>query len=203
MSKTTLAAGAAIALTLLVGGAALAQQVDRPDHGLRADADRDGRISRTEFVDRRVAGLNAIDANRDGSVSVEERQSGIDTRRNQRVSARFETLDRDGNDAISREEFTSDHPMRADRAGRGGRHAMGGRGHRGRGGGEWGTGRRAAGPVSIAEVQARTTARFDRIDADRDGFITVEERRAVREAMRDQRRERRAGRSSPSAPASE
>jgi len=206
MKKTTLAVGAAIAMTVLAGGSALAQNEARPDRGLRADADGDGRISRAEFVDRRITRLTAVDANRDGSVSVEERRSGVETRRNQRVSARFERLDQDSDGAVSREELTADSEMRGERAGRGGRHAMGGRGgHRGGlGGGERGPRAEAAGPFSIAEVQTRMATQFDRIDADKDGFVTLDERRAIRDGMREQRRARQTiGQPSPSATASE
>lgn len=202
MRKSTLAAGTAAVLALLTAGSAMAQQAPR---AARADADGDGRVSRAEFVDGRIARLTAIDANRDGSITVEERRSGIDTRRNQRVSARFETLDTDGNGAVSREEFTAAREMRGDRAGRGGRHGM--RGHRGGWDGHRGQGRQGAeapGPVTIAAVQARLTTRFDRVDADHDGFIAAEERNAARQAMRGQRHERRAAhQASPSAPASE
>lgn len=212
MKKSTLAAGAAAVLAVLTAGVAIAQQA--PNRAARGDTDGDGRISRAEFVDGRIARLSAIDANRDGSISAEERQSGIDTRRNQRASARFEALDKDGNGAVSREEFTAREPRgdRAEHAGRGGRHGMGRGGHRGggrgHGGGEWGQGAEARGPMAIADVQTRLTTRFDRVDTNQDGFITAEERTAARQAMRENRGERRAERmgrrqASPSAPASE
>lgn len=215
MRKSTLAAGAAAVLAVLTAGSALAQQT--PVRGNRGDGDGDGRISRAEFVDARVSRLTAIDANRDGSISAEERQSGIDTRRNQRASARFEALDKDGNGSVSRDEFTAAREARPERADRGGRqmrqggHRGGPRGHwgRGRGGhaGEWGPNAEARGPLTIADVQTRLTTQFDRVDANRDGFITVEERTAARQAMRGQRGERMGRRmaapASPSAPASE
>lgn len=211
MKKSTLAAGVAV-LAVLTAGVAIAQQA--PARAARGDTDGDGRISRAEFVDGRIARLTAIDANRDGSISAEERRSGMDTRRNQRVSARFESLDKDGDGSISREEFTAREPRgdRAEHAGRGGRHGMGRGGHRGggrgHGGGEWGQGAEARGPMAIADAQTRLTTQFDRVDANRDGFITAEERTAARQAMREQRGERRAERMarrqpSPSAPASE
>lgn len=206
MKKSTLAVGAAV-LAVLTAGAAIAQQA--PTRGARGDTDADGRVSRAEFVDGRIARLTAIDANRDGTVSAEERQSGIDTRRNQRVSSRFEALDKDGNGSISRDEFTAREPRgdRAEHAARGGRHGMGGAGRRGHGG-ERGQGAEARGPMTIAAAQTRLTAQFDRVDANSDGFITAEERTAARQAMRSERGERRTERmarrqASPSAPASE
>ena len=210
MRKSTLAASAAAVLAVLTAGSALAQQAPR---AARADVDGDGRVSRAEFVDGRIARLTAIDANRDGSITVEERRSGIDTRRNQRVSARFEALDTDGNGAVSRDEFIAAREMRGDRADRGARHGMRGhrggwRGGRGHGGGAGRQGAEAPGPLAIANVQTRLTTQFDRVDADHDGFITPAERVTARQAMRahrqSQRQERRAARqASPSAPASE
>lgn len=222
MKKSTLAAGAAAVLAVLTAGAAVAQQA--PVRGNRGDADGDGGISRAEFVDARIARLTAIDANRDGSISAEERQAARQSHRAERVSARFAALDKDGNGSVSREEFTAPREMRGDRAERGGRHGMrqgghrggprghwgGGRGGRGHGG-EWGPNAEARGPMTIAEAQTRLTTQFDRVDANHDGYIVAEERTAAREAMRGQRGERRAERmarrgaapASPSTPASE
>jgi hypothetical protein len=68
------------------------------------------------------------------------------------------------------------------------------------------------GPVVIADVQARAEQAFTRLDADQDGFVTVEEGRAARQGMRQNRRERMVERraahrgqrqASPQAPASE
>ena len=212
MIKTLLISAGAGVLAILAG-AAVAQtasqaspRAERPHPAMRADADADGRISQAEFVQGRVAMLTAIDANRDGSVSAEERRSGMDTRRNQQASARFDRADVDGNGSLSREEFVTLHGQRGERAGRGGR-GPGGE-HRGpraaRAGGE-------RGPMAIAAVQARSTAACARMDKDGDGYLTVEERRAARSEMRkarqEHRAERRAARStgspSPSTAASE
>jgi len=198
MRKTLLAAGTAGVLAVLAG-AAIAQTATptaRAPHGMRADADADGRISRDEFVQGRVARLTAVDANRDGSVSPEEMRSGMETRRNQQISARFDTADADGNGVLSREEFVSARSERGDRAGRDG-HRRGGehRGPRGprMGGPERGD-RGERGPVAIADVEARTTAAFARLDKDGDGYVTAEERQAARGAMRQARSERHAER---------
>ena len=222
MKTSTLAIGAAV-LAVMTAGTALAQQA--PNRSARGDADNDGRVSRAEFVDARVARLTAIDTNRDGTISAEERRAAFATQRSERASARFAALDKDGNGALSREEFSAPREARADRGERDGRHGMrgprGGRGgdhaghggHRGghRGGPGGGERGEARGPLAIADVQARLTARFDRIDANSDGYITADERSAARAAAREQRGERRAERmaqraarqASPSASASE
>ena len=195
MRKTLLATGAAGVLTILAG-AAMAQsttQTGPEPHAMRGDADSDGRISRDEFMQGRVARLTAVDANRDGSVSAEEMRSGIDTRRNQRVSARFDAADADGNGILSREEFISASGERGDRAGRGG-HGRRGEHHGWRGAGTGDTWRGERGPVAIADVRSRTEAAFARVDKDGDGYVTAEERQAARGEMRQARQERRAER---------
>lgn len=195
MRKTLLATGAAGVLAILAGAAVAqtATQTPRAPHAMRADADSDGRISRDEFVQGRVARLTAIDANRDGSVSAEEMRSGIDTRRNQQVSARFEAADTDGNGLLSREEFVSARGERGERAGRGG-HGRGGEHGGWRGARMGGAERGMRGPVAIAHVQARTTAAFARLDTDGDGYVTGQERQTARGEMRQNRQERRAER---------
>lgn len=208
MNKTLIAGGlAAMALTVAAGAAVAQQaQTERPARVLRADADRDGRISRSEFVDARLVRLTAVDANRDGSVSREEMQAAGQARRAERADARFARLDANSDGSISRAEF--DAPREA----RGGRGRDRIRGHRGqhpdragmRGGYE-------RGPIAIADARARTEQAFTRLDKDGDGFVTAEERASARLAMREQSRERMVERrvartarqASPQAPASE
>lgn len=205
--RKTLLAGALAALTVAAaGGVALAQQSpDRPQaRALRADADGDQRLSRAEFVEARVRRLAAADADRDGSVTREERRAAHQARRAGRADARFERLDADNDGVISKAEFDARRERRAEaRADRGPRRA-----HRG----PAGAGRMAdRGPVVIAEVQARAEAGFARMDADSDGYITAAERQAARADRRQHRRERmierraarRAQQASPPAPASE
>lgn len=213
MRKSMFAACATAALAVLAAGSVVAQQA--PQRGLRADADADGRISRAEFIDARLARLTAMDANRDGSVSAEERRTAMQARRAERAVAWFDALDKDGNGAISREEFTAPREQRAERAEgamRGERMGQHGSRHGPRGGRHAGfregRGGEARGPVAIADVQTRLATRFDRIDANRDGYITAEERTAARQAERTERREHRMSRrgaapASPSTPASE
>lgn len=194
MKKTILTTAAVGALAIFAGTAVAQSATQAPkSHAMRADADADGRISRTEFVDGRIARLTAVDANRDGSVSAEERRSGIDTRRNQQVSARFETADTDGNGTLSRDEFVAARAQRGEHAGRGGHGRMAA--HSGTHGARMGGADRGArGPVAIADVQTRTTAAFARMDKDGDGYLTPAERQTARAEMRQTRQDRRAER---------
>ncbi|MGZ9099747.1 MAG: EF-hand domain-containing protein [Brevundimonas sp.] len=208
MNRTLLVGGLAALTLAAAGGAAFAQQTpDRPARAMRADADGDRRLSQAEFVGQRLQRLSAADANRDGSVTAEERRAAAQARRAGRADARFDRLDADDDGAVSRAEFDAAREARGER----GPRMM--RGHRGPGRGHGpahaGMGRmEARGPIVIADVQARTEQAFARLDADRDGFITAAERQAGRQGMREQRRGRMAAhraerQASRQAPASE
>lgn len=185
------------------------------------DADNDGRISQAEFMGDRVTRLTALDTNRDGTVSVEERQASRAAHQAERMTARFDRLDVNKDGSVTRAEFDVARAERPDRAERGGRgnHMRGGRGH-GRGpmhaGRMGGRGGERGGPVVIADVLSKMSERFTATDTNRDGFLSAEEQTAARAAMRTQWQERRAERraarqanpgqanpASPSAPASE
>jgi hypothetical protein len=210
MKKTLLVGGlAAMTLGGALAGVAVAQQApaitqDRPARAMRADTDGDSRISQAEFVGARMQRLTALDANSDGSVTVEERRAARETRRTQRADARFERLDANDDGSISRAEFDARKDARADRPRR-----M--RAHRGHGPARMAR-MEARGPVVVADARAKAEQAFARLDGDHDGYVTADERRAGRRALREQRRERMAERraarqaqpqASPQAPASE
>lgn len=183
--KTAFLIGGATAVLVLAAGAAVAQQA-----APRAMAEP---VSRADFVDRRVERLTAIDANRDGAVSAQEMTAAKSARRAERAASAFDRLDADRNGQLSREEFSA-RAERAPRAARAGRGSD--------------AGPRAArraervaarGPVNIAEARTRAEQAFARLDADSDGVVTVEERRAQRAEHRAARRAAGATR----APASE
>ena len=171
--KILLIGGAA---ALVLGGAAFAQ--DRPNRG---DADGDGRVSQAEFIASAAARFEQRDTNRDGVILPDEAQASRDARRSERRDQMFAALDTDGNDQISRTEFDARAEHRGGRGefGRGDRRRGGhGRGeHGGRGG-------IAADGVTRAEAETRAAERFARMDVNNDGFISIEDRQARREARR-------------------
>ena len=178
MRKLTLSllAGAA---AIAAGGAAYAQ----------AGAPAGGELTRAAVEQRTAQAFQRIDTNGDGKIDQADREA--------RHKARFDRIDADSNGAISYAEFTAKRGDRAEgreRMGRrGGRdgHRMGMRGLRGHGGFVRGMADADKdGAITQAEFQTAALQRFDRVDADNNGTVTREERKAVRDAMRQQRRAR-------------
>lgn len=209
MKKTIMMGGAAaLALAAAIAGTAMAQQAtaDRPT--VRANADRNGQITRAEFVDARIQRLRAIDANGDGTITTAEQSDAKRARRAERLNGRFDRFDADRNGSISRAEFEA-------RPDRGGRGRSADRMRRGGPRAERMAARREArGPLVISEAEARATQAFTRLDANSDGALTPAERRSARQQMGQVRQERRAERMdrrsaagaqtrSPTAPGSE
>lgn len=173
MTRTIILGGvAALALT----GAAVAQQAERAPRAER------GPVSQAEFVDRQVQRLRAMDADNDGVVTAAERTAARAAARAERADRRFARMDANGDGMISRAEFDAAAEARGDHR-RGPRHGMrhGMRGDRAHGG-----------DLVIAEAQARAAERFARMDADGDGVVTSEERRATMAQWRARRGEHRA-----------
>lgn len=216
--KTTFSGVAALALALAVGGGAMAQasgQVParpqapdaRPHHAQMAEP-----VSQADFVQRRVQRLRAADANSDGQVTAEEMRAYAQARRAERQGARFDRLDANKDGVLDRDEFNTPRARGERGEGMGGRPG-GGRNDRGGHGGANRHGMARGGesrfPIVIADVERRTNEAFARMDANRDGVLTQDERRAAMRANRAdmrQRHEQRRARTpaaSPSAPASE
>ena len=82
-------------------------------------------MTRAEFVDQHIARLTALDADRDGVVSVAEREAAGQARRARHADSRFAKLDANGDGAVSRAEFEA---ARAARGEAGGRRERAGRG---------------------------------------------------------------------------
>lgn len=212
MNKT-IGGVAAIALLTVFGGVAVAQTAapQRPARAAMAQP-----VSQADFVQRRVERLRSADADRNGTVTAEEMRAAGQAKRAERRTAMFDRLDANKDGAISRAEFEAPR-AEGQRAGRGERSQRGPRaGHAGRqhGGMHRGAQRMGRGgegrfPIVIAEAEQKATEAFTRLDANRDGSLTGEERRAGMQArraeMREKRQERRqaAPAASPSTPASE
>jgi hypothetical protein len=149
---------------------------------MQADANKDGRISKAEMTAALEARFARMDVDGDGKLTPKDRE----LKRQQRLDARFAEMDTDRNGQISKAEFTAAQEARASkraemhRGGPGG-HKWRGRPHRGFG---------MAGPgskdavLTKADFVARGMAMFDRADANKDGFVTADEMKAARQAMR-------------------
>lgn len=135
-------------------------------------------LTRAQAEARAGQMFDRMDANKDGRVDAADRAA--------RQAAMFDRIDADKNGQISREEFTAHHAAMGQ--GREGQRM----GHRGKRGdhhaGMMGRGMMGAdGQATRAEFTAAALARFDRMDANKDGQVTAEERRAAREAMKARR----------------
>ena len=171
-------------------------------------------VSQADFVARRVERLRAADADHNGTVTAEEMRAAGQAKRAERRNAMFDRLDVNKDGSISRAEFDAPRAegQRAGRGERGPRAEHAGRGHGGMHRGAQRMGRNGEGrfPIVIAEAEQRATANFTRLDANHDGTLTGEERRAGMQARRAEMREKRQehrqaapAAASPSTPASE
>lgn len=147
----------------------------------KLDANKDGKLDATDRAARRAEmqakRFAALDANKDGSVSKAEWDKHAADRVAQRGEKRAAAGEaRDG----------KPHAMRG--PGKRGGHRMGG----------WGGGMKPGGAgdkvVTQAEFVAAALARFDTLDANKDGQVTAEERQAARTAWKAKADERRAQR---------
>ena len=222
----------AAALAALAASPAAAQQPDAPMRAAHAAHP----VTRADFQERLRAHFAKLDVNHDGFVDraeAEARMGGMRTAMRQGPAdaeaprpphmrrdpnAMFDSMDANRDGTISRSEFLAFHAS-------GGHHAMGPRGqmdgpmargdemhgpmagpdgapgpmrarhagmHMGFGGRRFD--RLDAdhdGRVSLAEADRAAASMFDRLDANHDGTITPEERMAAREHMRQPMDERR------------
>jgi Ca2+-binding EF-hand superfamily protein len=184
------AAGAGVAAIVAAAGIAVAQ----PPEGPRAARD----VTRQEVIQRVDARFTQLDENRDGRVTAEERRVVRERRRAEMADRMFDRLDADGNGSISREEMRDGRMRRRGGMRMAGSGSPGGPGMEGPGHGRHGPDMRRGGgrefamrEVTREEMRERALARFDRMDANRDGTLTAEERRQARDARRERMRMRR------------
>lgn len=166
--------GAGVAAALSIGGSiAVAQDMKRG-----ADANSDGAISRAELDQALETRFARLDADRDGRITQDERKQMRAGGMEQRAERRFERLDTDKNGSISRAEFDAAMEQRTARRG------PGGPGDAGRGGKGAMVDTDNDGAISKQEFTSRAVERFEASDANSDGQVTREERRAGREERR-------------------
>ena len=185
-----LASAAAVA----VAGVAVAQPADRPM------GNHDAEMTRQQVIERVDSHFQQMDANNDGRFTREEAGAQRERMRTEHMQRAFARLDANNDGSISREEFAQHRAGRAERrAERGGERMRGGhaggrmmRHHRGGPGGHMMGGRLFGeqGFVTREQMRERALAHFDRLDIDRNGTVTAEERRAAHERRRGRMRDR-------------
>lgn len=182
MKKHIILAGTAL---LVAAGAAVAQPDPR---------DRNADVTRQQVIERTNERFARLDLDRDGRVTPEEARQAHQQRRAERAGRVFDRLDADNDGSVSRAEFDQARAERAEHRAERGRHGprMGMRGMRGPRAGM--RGERLFGEqgfVTADQMRERALARFDRLDANRDGTLTAEERRQAHEQRRLRIMERR------------
>lgn len=190
-------------ITLLTLGAAL---VAVPVLAAPGGGDRNATQTRAEVQTKAAEMFARMDVNKDGQIDAADRAA----KHAERQARMFERLDANKDGNISKAEWDQHGADRAaKRAERGEKRADAGegkrgmRGHHGKRGGHRGmmmgkadtNGDKA---VSLAEFQTAALARFDAADANKDGQVTPEERKAQRGEWRAKR-----GSAAPAAPASQ
>ena len=179
MNKLTILAGTAL---LAATGVAIAQPADGP----RPDPNAD--VTRQQVIERTDQRFSRLDLDSDGRATAEEARQAHEQRRAERAGRMFERLDANSDGSISRAEFDQARAERVERRA----ERRPGRGMHGAGHGMHAT--RAFGEqgfITREQMRERALARFDRVDANRDGTLTAEERRQARQARRERRHERR------------
>ncbi len=137
-----------------------------------------------------------VDANKDGAITQAEfdahraaMKAEWQGKRAERRAEMFGKLDIDKNGQLSQAEFNAPRPDRGEGEHRGGHrrgHHMGGMAMMGGKGGDWFARLDANkdGKVTLAEASAKSLEMFDKADTNKDGTVTPEERKAAWQSMR-------------------
>ncbi len=187
---------AATAALALVAGSAVAQPPAGGGHArghgpagfglLEFDANADGKLTKSEFDAGQRARFDKMDADKDGSITREERvahfKATAEARRAEATKARFAELDKDKNGQLSQSEFAA-ASVRADGKAPGRHHGgprMGGPGKPGR----ISANADKDTTVTFADFSARGAEAFARADANKDGTVTIAELQAMKPSRR-------------------
>jgi Ca2+-binding EF-hand superfamily protein len=130
----TLLAGSSVALAHGPGGECHGGGAGKGQHFTEMDANKDGAVSKDEFVQKHAARFDQADTNKDGKLTQEERSAAHEARMKQRMAEHeqgepitrdqmkqksaehFAKLDANGDGKITQDELANGHH------GRGGRH---------------------------------------------------------------------------------
>lgn len=151
---------------------------------LAFDANADGKLTKAEFDAGQRARFDKIDANRDGSITREERathfKASAEARRAEATKARFADLDKDKNGQLSQSEFAA-----------GGASVDGKGPDRHRSGGSMGDKPERVradadknAKISFADFSARGVEAFARADVNKDGTVIIAELQALKPPRR-------------------
>jgi Ca2+-binding EF-hand superfamily protein len=193
--KFSLIAGALLATV----GAAQAQP---------AESGRGAEVTREQALARAEARFARLDANRDGSLTREEMRAGRQHQQAERQARRQAWIAQLPADQRARaeqrmaqraERLAERTERRAERRARiqamspeqRAQHRAERQTNRGANRGEHRGPFANGGTLTLAEFRARALQRFERLDANRDGRVTVAERREQRQKLRQERRSRR------------
>lgn len=138
-------------------------------------------VTKAEFLAKHGEMFDKMDANHDGKLDEADRAA--------HMGQMFDTIDTDHNGSISRDEFAAAHQkMGGEHGGPGGKHdGPGGPEGPGKGGGMMMLKMADAnkdGAVSRDEFMTMAGQHFDKMDANHDGQLTKEERKAAHDKMK-------------------
>lgn len=135
------------------------------------DTNADGRLTRVEFDAAQKARFDALDSDRNGVITAQERRAVMEAQREAAKAARFAALDTDGDGKLS--------PAELDNA-RGAYPRAGRRGpDRARFGGP-GAARGGGADLTFAAFSERAGRAFEAADTNKDGVVTIAEVQALR-----------------------
>lgn len=111
MRRAPILIAALLAGTALTGSASARERLDPMEMLEKSDANRDGAISRAEFIDARRARFAKMDRNRDGYFSDDDLPRMVRKRAGEKVDRVVQALDSNRDGRLSRLEFV-DGPTR-------------------------------------------------------------------------------------------
>lgn len=111
MRRAPILIAALLAGTALSGSASARERLDPMEMLEKSDANRDGAISRAEFIDARRARFAKMDRNRDGYFSDDDLPRMVRKRAGEKVDRVVQALDSNRDGRLSRLEFV-DGPTR-------------------------------------------------------------------------------------------